>query len=465
MLLGLTMRDPFGYRKTRELAELADGTSDKVERHAIPFQPDAVEVELKRLPYLARVSLYTILFLIMSAIGWAAWAQIDRTVTARGKLVSQSRTVVKQPYQPSVIRSLDAKAGDYVKEGNLIASLDPTLTKADRGQLQAKIRLLELEGARLEAEQSGLAFRPEQTSDLSDLQLELFKRRQLEKDATLEKFHAQVQTLDSQIEVARAQASQFLAQKELARIKLGNAEKLLKSNAGSRIRFQEASAEAERLEAAQVEKEREQERYASQKNVVQVERELFLSSYALSIEERMLAIATELEQLRFDLQKIVKMGEFDEFRADSDGIILEVTNKSVGSVVEAAEVLFTFVPTNKGLDVELDLTPQDIGWVHVGQPVRIKLDPFPFQRHGTLEGELASISPDALQDQSSGQTQVYYKARVSITGNKLRNLPSGFELLPGITSTAEIKIGKRSILSYLTDPFHKALDESLKEPN
>ena len=144
---------------------------------------------------------------------------------------------------------------------------------------------------------------------------------------------------------------------------------------------------------------------------------------------------------------------------------MDVTKKSVGSVVASAEVLFTLVPIDKGLDIELELTARDVGWVHVGQPARIKLDPFPFQRHGTLEGELSSISPDAFQRQVGGQTQVYYQARVAIKEDNLRNLPQGFELLPGITTTAEIRIGKRTVLSYITDPFHRALDASLKEPN
>ena len=38
-------------------------------------------------------------------------------------------------------------------------------------------------------------------------------------------------------------------------------------------------------------------------------------------------------------------------------------------------------------------------------------------------------------------------------------------MVPGITATAEVRIGKRTVLSYVTDPFHRALDESLKEPN
>ena len=210
---------------------------------------------------------------------------------------------------------------------------------------------------------------------------------------------------------------------------------------------------------------REQERYGRQEIVVEAERQQYLSKWDRELRDRQLAIADEVRQLEFELEKAQRVSDFDAFYAEADGIVQDVTKKSVGSVVESAEVLFTMVPLDKGLDLELELSARDIGWVVVGQPVRIKLDPFPFQRHGTLEGTLTSLSPDAFQRDVGNQTEVYYRARVAISENNLRNLPDGFQMVPGITATAEVRIGKRTVLSYVTDPFHRALDESLKEPN
>ncbi|MHA3914252.1 HlyD family type I secretion periplasmic adaptor subunit [Halovulum sp. GXIMD14793] len=459
------MSDPFGYRTTSELVQDTNDRPKKVDRLAVPFQPDAVEVELRRLPFTARFALYTILFLLVSAIAWAWWAEIDRTVTARGKLISQSRTVVKQPYRSSVIRSLNVRPGDVVARGDMIASLDPTLTQADQGQIQSRILRLQAEWDRLEAERLGTTFTPE-SPDLPAyaLQIGVFDERRAENKAALDGFAARIEALGAQYNIAAAQEAQIDAQLRLARQKLETAAHLAQSNITSEIKRQEAEAEVARLEAAKVEKAEEQQRYLKQQAVVEAERRQYQTGIARQIADRRLALTNEIEQLEFELQKAQRFSDFDVFVAESDGIVMDVTKKSVGSVVEAAEVLFTLVPIDEGLDIELELTARDIGWVVVGQPVRIKLDPFPFQRHGTLEGTLTSISPDAFQRQVSGRTQVYYQARVSVGRNNLRNLPDGFSLLPGITTTAEIRIGKRTVLSYITDPFHKALDESLKEP-
>ncbi|WP_299632251.1 HlyD family type I secretion periplasmic adaptor subunit [uncultured Roseobacter sp.] len=460
------MRDRFGYRRTADLAQHQGRPKEKVDRRALDFQPDAVEVELRRVPAAARVALYAILLIIATAIVWAWWAKIDRTVTARGKLVSQSRTIVKQPYRPSVIRTLDVRAGDVVQEGDIIASLDPTLTEADQGQLLAKAALLSAELSRLDAESAGVDFAPRAAErDAVIQQVALFQRRELEKAAALEGFEARLKTLESQAAVAAAQEAQIVASLALADSKLQTAIRLVQRNAGSMITQQEAETEVEKLKAQRREKIEEAEGYRRQQRVVENERLQYLSSRATQVEDRRLEVKNELEQLRFEIQKANRVAEFDAFYAETDGVIMDVTQKSVGSIVETAEVLFTLVPTDEGLDIELELSAEDIGWVHLGQAVRAKLDPFPFQRHGTMQGELISISPDAFQREMNGRTEVYYRVRVAITDNRLRNLPEGFRLVPGITTTAEIRIGERTVLSYLTDPFHRALDESLKEPN
>lgn len=460
------MADRFGYRRTNDLSPAKPPAKVKVDKLAIAFQPDAVEVELRRLPNAARLALYAMVALLLAAVVWAWWAQIDRTISARGKLVSQSRTVVKQPFRASVIRSLDVRPGDIVEKGRLIASLDPTVAKADTGQLTSKFNLISAELARLQAERTDGAFvLPADPNDAMLQQAALFERRDAERITLIEGFAARIDALISQRDVAAAQEAQMKALLDFARVKLASAAQLAKDGAGAAIREKEAESEVLRLLAQEREKVAEQQRYDRQIRVVEVEREQFLRTRATQIEDRHLAASAERAQLQFDLQKAEQVAQFDAFYAETDGIILEVTQKSVGSVVETAEVLFTLVPTDEGLDIELELEARDIGWVLVGQSVRAKLDPFPFQRHGTLEGILSSISPDAFQRQVGGQTQVYYRARVTITQNQLRSLPEGFKLLPGITTTAEIRIGRRSVLSYITDPFHRALDESLKEPN
>ena len=458
--------DLYGQKLTRSLLSPLDAKkrTKSVDPIAIAFQPDAVEVELKKLPGAARIALYTILALLVGAFVWASIAKVDRAISARGKLVSQSRTEVLQPIKTSIIRSLDVEAGDFVKKGQILATLDSTVSKAELGQMNTKLRQLAAELQRIAAERAGKPYFPKNTDTENALQLEIYTRRQAEKEVRLFGFDARRSSLKAEEDVAHSQKEQIDIKLKLATTKLANAKKLVARSALPKIRLLEGQAEVAQLQAASKEKQNEMLKLSRQQDVVSLEKEFYLAEVLRKIEDRRLAILNERSQLEYELQKARKIDEFDDFSARTDAVILETTRKSVGSIVEAGEVILTLVPANNDMEVAIEMSARDVGWVTVGKPVRVKLDPFPFQRHGTLEGRLLSVSPDAFQRENAGQVQIYYKAKIAIEENKLRNLPSGFSLLPGITATAEIQIGERTILSFITDPLHKALDESLKEP-
>jgi hemolysin D len=113
--------------------------------------------------------------------------------------------------------------------------------------------------------------------------------------------------------------------------------------------------------------------------------------------------------------------------------------------------------------------------LRVGDTVYVKLDALPFQRHGALTGRLRVITEnsfqqdkDAPQGPQTGKDPdgrpAFFRARVSLGQVTLQDVPANFRLIPGMTTTAEILVDKRTIISYLLDPVIKVFDESLREP-
>jgi len=132
------------------------------------------------------------------------------------------------------------------------------------------------------------------------------------------------------------------------------------------------------------------------------------------------------------------------------------------------------VPLDAPLEAEVQIGAGDVGLLHLGDPARLKLDAFPFQRHGTVPAALATISEDTFaHEQGDGQSQsagadkggeAFYRGRLDLGTVSLRNLGSHVRLLPGMALTAEIVIGRRSVISYLLYPVMKGFDEALREP-
>ena len=127
--------------------------------------------------------------------------------------------------------------------------------------------------------------------------------------------------------------------------------------------------------------------------------------------------------------------------------------------------MITLVPLGVDIEAVVNVDPKDIGWLKVGNEAKVKLDAYPFQRYGTLNGKLRTISEDTFSEQQGalGGSRSFYHVQLALSGRLLPRAGE-YRLVPGMQVTAEIKVGRRRIIEYLTDPLIKALDESFKEP-
>ncbi len=191
----------------------------------------------------------------------------------------------------------------------------------------------------------------------------------------------------------------------------------------------------------------------------------FIAEWNKNISEEMVEVERKINAVKKDLDKARRLNSLVVLRAPCAAVVHEIAQYSEGSGVREAEPLITLVPINCKIEAEVKIVPRDIAKVKIGDIARIKLNAFPFQKHGTLIGNLRVISENTFQDGQSvmGQKQAVYHARMTIAG-KLANVHDNFRLIPGMELRAEIKVGKRRIISYLLYPLIKALDESIREP-
>jgi len=126
--------------------------------------------------------------------------------------------------------------------------------------------------------------------------------------------------------------------------------------------------------------------------------------------------------------------------------VLEIANRTVGSVVREAETLFVLVPRNVPLQAEINVEGKDIGQIAVGQPVRIKFEAFPFQKYGTGSGVVRVVSQDTFCGPIQRE-KVRVECRLHITGCWWKSpiqssvFPKRIQMIPGMAVTAELKVG------------------------
>jgi adhesin transport system membrane fusion protein len=118
------------------------------------------------------------------------------------------------------------------------------------------------------------------------------------------------------------------------------------------------------------------------------------------------------------------------------------------------------VPVGDQLIIEAQLPTQDIGYVRVGQVALVMLASSDAVRFGNLQGEVLSISPDAI-DNADGMP--FYKIRISTKKTYFQRGNVKYQLVPGVQVIASIRTGQRSVLAYLTDPFLGSFQTALRE--
>jgi len=449
------------------------------------FQSDTAEIEGQPEPKLLRATLYVMTALIVGGITWASLSKIDRVVAARGKIVSTETAITLQPIETSILKSISVKPGDVVRAGQVLATLDPTFTESDVGQLAVRMQMLDAQIARLEAELANKQYEPAATlaPEVALAQTALWRSRQAHFQSQTQSYDERIARSTAMVTSNRRQAQFYSDQLESYR-EIENIRGTLAANqTGSKLNALAATAgrlEVERnLWAANATAEEAQHELDDLK----AQRAAFVGEWMSETTQNLLQQRTERDGLAEQMQKAKKRQQLVTLIAPVDSVVLEVANRSVNSVLREAEPLFTLVPMNAPMEVMAQIDGSDIGFVREGDPVHVKFDAYNFLEHGMAEGVVVSISEDSFAgrpDQEGNHNAVgnvdpnggiprtgsglFYRARIKLTDINLRNVPANYQLLPGLPLVADIKVGERSIMSYLLRPLLGGMRESMREP-
>ncbi|HEY4202517.1 MAG TPA: HlyD family type I secretion periplasmic adaptor subunit [Devosiaceae bacterium] len=434
------------------------------------FQPDAVELEERVPPRVARLTLYGVTALILCGIAWASLASIDEIVVAPGKLITTTPTIVVQPLETSIIRTIEVADGDIVHAGQTLVTLDATFTQSDVDQQRSKFAALDAQVKRSEAELAGTDYAATAGSSPDEkLQVQLFGQRRAFYIAQLQNYDQQIAGQQAVMQSSVAQEavlknqSDTLAQVEAVR------QSLYEHQTGSLLDLLNSRDARLDVDAtlAQQHGNGIEAQHAMAK--LQADRQAFIEDFRRATMEQLVDFRSNRDAAEDELKKMELRRNMVTLTAPADAVVLDLAQKSIGSVVREAEPIVTLVPLNVPLEAEVSINGGDIGHVLVDEPARIKFDAYPFQKFGTATGSIRTISRDAFpadpNAKATGAAALpFFKARVLLADTDLRQSSETVHLLPGMTVSAEIKVGSRSVISYFLYPLLRGLDDSIKEP-
>jgi hemolysin D len=432
------------------------------------FRSETGALLAERGPLLARWTLRMAAAALASAIILSGFVKIDRMVTGSGHIYSLEPTMVVQSLDRAIITSLRVREGDRVAAGQVLATLDPTFAAADVAQLNVQIESLNATIARLEAEHEG---REISTTDLPPryvaIQQALWLQRHAEHDQRQRGYDAKIAEYQAKLDKSQANIKHYASQLQVMSEVEDIRHKLYDLRDGSRLTYLEATNQ--RLELAR-NLEQEKNALAETQHALEsarADRETFLRQWQGQVDAELIQHRTERDGAVEQLVKASKHNDLIDLRASTDAVVLNVGKFSVGSVLPEATPLLTLVPADAPLEAEVHIDAQQIGFVRAGDPVAIKVEAYNYLEHGTVEGHLRVLSADAFtttDDDRATPVRPYYKGYVALDRVDLHGVPKDFELVQGTPITADIEVGKRTLLSYLVTGALRSVDESMREP-
>jgi hemolysin D len=442
----------------------------------LEFQWPSTAVANAPIPRSARRIVWIVSSMVVAMIALAALMPVDQVVTTKGVVVSQSATLVVQPLETAIVRSIEVREGQQVQAGQLLARLDPTFASADVATLATQVSSLEAETARLTGEAKDEGFFYGGLDPNWTMQASIFERRKAVYDAKMVHFDRQQEELSWMISRSQSDAEGYRQRLSVAASVETMRKQLEARQVGSHLNTLLAADNRAEMSRSLANAEQTAEAAKRQQAALAAERDSYVQSWRSEVAQSLAEVSARLSDARELLNKAKLRKQLVELKSDSDAIVQSVANVSVGSVLQSGERFITLVPADAPLEIESNIIGHSSGFVRVGDPVAIKFDTFPYSQYGLAHGTVKTLSPDSFsaQEQARDPTsslamlpsnaEPFYRARISIDKVALHDVPPGFSVSPGMPVTADVKVGQRTVLKYILGAMLPIGQEAMREP-
>ena len=404
-----------------------------------------------------------LVLLMLGLVAWAAWAPIDKIVRAQGRIITASKSQVVQHLEGGIVSEILVHEGQKVQAGQTMMRLSDINANSNLSQGRSRLQSLKATQARLRAEAQGgtsLVFDDDIPISMQMLEKNAFDERQSRIRSEQAALQQQINQRQAELKEAQARSQSLSTELNIAKQQATMVDSLLKKGAASQMELLEAQSRTERLNT-------------QFRDVVNTIPRL-MSAQAESAarinesQSRFRAEArTEINQVTAEINRILAGIRADsdrvsrtEVRAPSTGFVNRLMFNTIGGVVKPGEAVLEITPSEGPLAVEARVRPDDRASLRAGLTTRVMLGAYDYTVYGALQGEVVEVSSDTLPDENG---QRYYRVVVE---TKPAQGPLAQEvILPGMTASADVIVGKRSVLSYLLSPLLRFSSRALREPH
>jgi len=410
----------------------------------------------------------SLLIFTLCMVLWASFSFVDKTVSARGKFTNTAPNIEIQSTGSSIIEELNLERGQFINKGETVAILDGTVVNANLKITRDKIYAVKNKILRLELQKKSILNKS--LNKDSSGQLDLINEEILNRH--FDEFMIKMKTFSSDLLRLETEIVSMSADKELIRDQLDikikieeGKKKLFEKNVGSLMDTLSSTDQRISVKRQLLSTTGSIEKLKSQKTSIVDQRSSYLTGELVGIAQELSSFNDQLLQLNEELIKNELERSNLFVKSPVDGVVLNLPTVTVGSLINKGDPIVTLVRSGLPLVLEIDVDPKDASDLYNGNPVSVKIDALPFQQFGDLAGTLIYISDDTVQESLQGESGAFYRGRVNVEDSEIMGLPEEFDLTPGMLATADLKVGKRRLITYFTNPILRSLSSAMREPD
>ncbi|MEX2618179.1 MAG: HlyD family type I secretion periplasmic adaptor subunit [Alphaproteobacteria bacterium] len=411
----------------------------------------------------AHILLFVVVAFFASFLWWSHGAVLDEVTRGEGRVIPTGQVQVVQNLEGGILAEIDVREGAVAAKGQVLLRIDNVAAAASLREMRARYLSLQAEATRLHAEAGGeteLTFPPEILAEApvtAENERALFDARRAQLDQQIQILREQVVQKRQEIAELNARLEQGRRAAELATQELDILKPLVDRGISPKLEYLRVQQKVQEL-ATQAESVRLAiPRTRSSLDEARRRIDERRADFRAEAQRELNGLQPELDSLRENIATGADRVTRTEVRSPVRGTVSKLFSTTIGGVIQPGQNLVEIVPLEDTLLIEARIRPADRAQLFPGQKAVVKVSAYDFTRHGGVDAVLTDISADPIPDEMGDS---YYRIRLR---TETDNLGPDKPIIPGMTATAEILTGRKTVLDYLLKPIVKAQGSALRE--
>ncbi len=422
------------------------------------FKPLLIEIEDRPVSPVGNFILWAIVCIFFIGIVWLSISEIDVVVTARGKIEPSGNIKTVQSTYSGNIKEIFVKGGDSVKKGDILIELDPFILNNEINTKEKFIKELDTKMKRLVSliENREFKFRDSMTKEDYNQEKDIYLNEKKSYYQQLSLIEEKMSDISQKINIAKLEKRNKISNLSEEKQKKASFERVI--DIIPRVQYIQEQYKIESLKNEIKSYDNKLKGLNNNLQELLKQKKMIKFSNNTKYYTELVKISQEKNKLISEVKTLHLQKDKYNILSPVDGYILKLDINTKEGVVTPAQKLITIVPNTVKLMAKVDIENKDIGYIRDNIEALLKIDTFDFQKYGFIHAKLKKISNSSIEREKVG---LVYEADLLLESNYLLYNGEKKLLRPGMTVTAELKVGKRRLIEFFIYPAIKYFNEGV----